>query len=327
MADVAARAGVSHQTVSRVLNGFSSIRPDTRARVLEAIAELGYRRNDAARRLASARSGLIGVVTSALPQYGPASILVGLETAAQQEGYRLSSVNVIEVTEDRFTDAVEQLLEQSVEALVLVVPHRPILHVAHTLEVQLPVIVVEGDLTMTPLSAGVDNVQGARIATRHLLDLGHPTVVHLAGPADWLESSARAEGWRRELEAAGRPVPALRWGGDWSARSGYVLGQSLSQDPAISAVFAANDQMALGLMRALSEAGRLVPEDVSVVGFDDLPEARYFTPPLTSVRQPFSELAQRVMELVRRSLAGEASPRVELVPTSLVVRGSTAPPR
>ncbi|HYJ67894.1 MAG TPA: LacI family DNA-binding transcriptional regulator [Nocardioidaceae bacterium] len=325
MADVAARAGVSHQTVSRVLNDFPSIRSETRDRVLAAITELGYRRNDAARRLASARSGLLGVVASALPQFGPASILVGLETAAAQEGYRLSSVNVVDVTEVRFTAAVEQLLEQAIEALVLLVPHRPILHVAHALDLAIPVIVVEGDLTMTPLSAGVDNLQGARVATRHLLNLGHETVVHVAGPAEWLESGARAEGWRLELEASGREIPAIHWGGDWSARSGYLIGKSLAHADT-TAVFAANDQMALGIMRALAEAGRRVPEDTSVVGFDDLPEAQYFTPPLTTVRQPFDELATRVMQLIQRSLAGEAEPRVELVQTSLVIRSSTAPP-
>lgn len=327
MADVAARAGVSHQTVSRVLNDFPSIRPETRERVLAAIADLGYRRNDAARRLASTRSGLVGVVTSALQQHGPASILVGLETAARRSGFRITSANLVDVTEERFAEAVEQLLEQAVEALVLIVPHRPILHLAQSLHPQVPVVVVEGDLTMTPLSAGVDNEQGARLATRHLLELGHHTVAHVAGPPEWLESGARSDGWRQELQAWGRPVPPLRWVGDWSPASGYDVGRSLARESDVTAVFAANDQMALGVMRALDEAGRPVPRDVSVVGFDDLPEAAYLTPPLTTIHQPLDELARRVMGLVERAVAGEESPRADLVPTRLVVRGSTAPPR
>lgn len=326
MADVAARAGVSHQTVSRVLNDFPHIRTGTRERVLTAITELGYRRNDAARRLASTRSGLLGVVTSALPQFGPASILVGLEYAARQAGYRLSSVNVVDVTPERFAAAVEQLLEQAVEAIVLIVPHRAIVPVVQTQESSgrrpVPVVVVEGDLTTTPLTAGVDNVQGARLATRHLLDLGHKSVAHVAGPDDWFESSARVEGWRTELELAGYEAPAPILGGDWSARSGYVVGQELVQSNA-TAVFVANDQMALGFIRACVEAGRRVPEDISVVGFDDLPEAGYFSPPLTTIHQPFDLLANRVMELVQRALLGDTSPRVDLVPTRLVIRSST----
>jgi LacI family transcriptional regulator len=327
MTDVAKRAHVSHQTVSRVLNGYEGIRQETRDRVVAAIEELGYRRNDAARRLASARSGLIGVVTSSLPQYGPATILVGLEHTARTAGYRVTTTNVLKIDEDSFLAAVEQLLEQAVEALVLVVPHRGLLRVAQSLALDIPVVVVEGDLSMTPLSAGVDNAAGARLAVRHLLDLGHETVVHVAGPTDWLEAEARASGWRSELEEQGREVPPLRGGGDWSARSGFRIGQSLAKDHGVSAVFAANDQMALGIMHALACEGRRVPEDVSVVGFDDLPEAAYFAPPLTTVRQPLDRLSRNVLDLVTRALAGDVDPTVPLVPTELVVRASTAPPR
>jgi DNA-binding LacI/PurR family transcriptional regulator len=326
MADVAAHAGVSHQTVSRVLNHYEGIRPATRDRVLDAIRVLGYRRNDAARRLASIRSGLLGVVTAALPQYGPASILVGLENAARNAGYRVTATNVMEVTETNFLMGVEHLLEQAVEALVLVVPHRGIVEVAQALEVDVPVVVVQGNLSSAPLTAGVDNVAGARAATRHLLGLGHSTVVHVAGPQDWTEAGARVEGWRAELESQGRQMPAERWVGDWSARSGHAIGESLARDPEITAVFSANDQMALGVVRALVSHGRRVPEDVSVVGFDDLPEAAYFSPPLTTMRQPFGVLATDVIDLVSRALAGEEAPQMPLIPAELVVRNSTAPP-
>jgi len=326
MVDVATKAGVSHQTVSRVLNGFDGIRPETRGRVLDAIDELGYRRNDAARRLASARSGLLGVVTSALPQYGPASILVGLETASRAAGYQLTTANVVDVSTRNFMVAVDQLLEQAVEALVLVVPHLDILAIVPDLEAAIPVVVVEGDLSTTPLTAGVDNLEGARAATAHLLDLGHSTVVHVAGPAGWAESAARIEGWRTELVSRGSDVPPLRWAGDWSARSGFIVGETLAREPDVTAVFAANDQMALGIVRALVSNGRRVPEDVSVVGFDDLPEAAYFNPPLTTVRQPFAKLALNVVDLVTRALDGQESPRVPLVQTELVIRSTTCLP-
>ena len=327
MADVAQRAGVSHQTVSRVLNGFEAIRPETRDRVLEAIEELGYRRNTAARLLASRHSQLVGVVTWGSSQFGPANVMLGFEAAARRTPYQLSTVNVQEISDRAFQDAVDQLLELAIEALVVIVPHRAVLRTAQGLRLGIPVVVVEGDLSETPLTAGVDNVQGARLATRHLLDLGHETVVHLAGPADWIEAMARRDGWRRTLQEAGRAVPPLRWGGDWSARSGYRTGVSLAREMGVTAVFAANDQMALGLIRALTEQGRAVPGDVSVVGFDDLPEAEFFIPSLTTVRQPFADLGERAMELVERALGGEDSPSVELVSSTLVVRESSAPPR
>jgi DNA-binding LacI/PurR family transcriptional regulator len=327
MEDVAHRAGVSHQTVSRVLNGMPGVRPETRSRVLEAVVELGYRRNFAARLLASTRSRTVGVVTWGTSQFGPANVLLALETAARNTDYRLATVNVLTMSLEAFREAVEDLLERAVEAMVVIVPHETILREAQSLDLPIPTVVVEGDLSRTPLTVGVDNVQGARLATGHLLDLGHDTVVHISGPPGWAESHARRDGWRAELESRGRRVPPLRWGGDWSATSGYLTGRSLAREADVTAVFVANDQMALGLLRALREHGRRVPEDVSVVGFDDLPEAEYFDPALTTVRQDFAELGRRVMEVLERVLDGEEQPSVDLVPTTLVVRSSSAAPR
>jgi DNA-binding LacI/PurR family transcriptional regulator len=324
MTDVAARAGVSHQTVSRVVNGFDGIRPQTRARVLAAIEELGYRRNLAARMLASSRSGLIGVVSWGTGLYGPSSVVTALEDAARRHGYEISLVTLRDFGDESVSAAFERLLSQAVEALVLVVPHHATLRVLERGAVQVPVVTVLGDTTDAAHTAALDNLGGARAAVRHLLDLGHRTVQHVAGPADFGDATARAEGWRTELRAAGRDVPALRWHGDWSARSGYVAGLELAADPEVTAVFVANDQMALGVLRALAESGRRVPEDVSVVGFDDLPEAAYFSPPLTTVRQEFDVLGQTIMSLLERAFAGEPAPTVPVVATDLVVRGSTA---
>lgn len=326
MADVAERAGVSHQTVSRVLNGVPGVREQTRSRVLEAVEELGYRRNLAARLLASTRSRTVGVVTWGTSQFGPAQTLLALEAAARRTEYRLATVNVLSLSPEAFRDAVDQLLERAVEAMIVVVPHETILREAHALDLDIPTVVVEGDLSRTPLTVGVDNIQGARLATEHLLSLGHDTVVHLSGPMGWAEARARRDGWRLALEAAHRRVPPLRWGGDWSATSGYRTGRSLAREPDVTAVFAANDQMALGLMRAFRESSRRVPEDVSLVGFDDLPEAEFFLPALTTVRQDFEELGRRAMDVLERVLGDEEEPTVDLVPTTLVVRESTARP-
>ena len=326
MDEVARLAGVSHQTVSRVLNDVPSVRPETRRRVLDAVEALGYRRNVAARLLASARSNVVGVVTYGTAQYGPASVILGLQAAARTTPYELTFVGVSDISKDSFRAAVNQLLDRSVECLVLVLPHRSVLRWGRELEMDIPVVVVEGDLSAAPLTAGVDQATGARMATRHLLDLGHETVAHLAGPPDWVEARARRDGWLMELEDQGRPVLSVRWGGDWSARSGYETGRKLVREPRVTAVFAANDQMALGLIHALREAGKRVPEHVSVVGFDDLPEAPYFAPPLTTIRQEFPELGRRAMELVQRVLDGENDAAVPLVEPSLVVRSSTIPP-
>lgn len=326
MTDVAVRAGVSHQTVSRVVNGFEGIRPETRARVLAAIEELGYRRNLAARMLASSRSGQIGVISWGCGLYGPSSVVNALEEAALQRGYDVTLVTLRDLGAESVSAAFERLLSQAVEALVLVVPHHSTIRRLEQGGVDVPVVTVMSNAPGSASSAVMDNVGGARAAVRHLLDLGHETVAHVAGPDDFGDAEARAAGWRAELEASGRKVPPSRWKGDWSARSGYAAGVSLAAEKDLTAVFVANDQMALGVMRALLEHGRRVPEDVSVVGFDDLPEAPYLTPPLTTVRQRFDVLGQTIMSLLEQALAGRPEPSVPPVRTDLVVRASTAAP-
>jgi DNA-binding LacI/PurR family transcriptional regulator len=175
-------------------------------------------------------------------------------------------------------------------------------------------------------SVAVDNTEGAALATRYLLGLGHRTVHHLSGPPSWLDAEARVEGWREALRDAGAPEPDPV-SGDWSAASGYERGQQIARDDSVTAVLCANDQVALGLIRALAEHGRRVPEDVSVVGFDDIPEAAYFLPPLTTVRQDFGELGRRALDsLVRLIFDRDAAAPAEPVVPGFVVRSSAAPP-
>ena len=190
-----------------------------------------------------------------------------------------------------------------------------------------PVVVVEGSLYNARWTVGVDQAAGAELATHHLLDLGHREIVHVAGPLQWTEARARLQGWQNAMHAAGlRPSPPLE--GDWTAASGYRIGAELAERPEVTAVFAANDQMALGLLRALWEARRSVPDEVSVVGFDDIPEAEFLIPPLTTVRQDFIAVGQRAIAMLRAAIA--ASPEDELperlVQPELVVRASTSKP-
>ena len=329
MADVAAVAGVSHQTVSRVLNDSPLVRPETRERVLAAIEQLGYRRNNAARVLVTNRSGRIGVIAAHLAHYGPAMITASLQDAAHDAGYETALVGLPEITAASLRAAANRLLDQAVEAVVVAVAHRETVSLARSLAegaaAGVPVVLVEGVLEGGPRTAGVDQVAGAVLATEHLLGLGHSSVAHLTGPLDWVEAEARRTGWVSAHQAAGAE-PGREWHGDWTAASGYAAGVACARDPGVTAVFAANDQMALGVLRALREAGRDVPGDVSVVGFDDLPEAEFFSPPLTTVRQDFAELGRRAVDVTLRALRGEKEPGYELVAPTLIVRASTGRP-
>ncbi|MFJ9845291.1 LacI family DNA-binding transcriptional regulator [Kitasatospora sp. NPDC101155] len=326
MADVAKLAGVSHQTVSRVLNGAPHVRPDTRDRVLAAIRELDYRPNSAARALVTRRSQTLGVVSFDSTLYGPASMLEGIERAARSAGYFVSVTSLRSLDGRSVQEAVDRLRDQGVEGVVVIAPQTSAVSAVARLSSSVPVVAVgSGNQTQVPM-VSVGNREGAGEATGHLLDLGHRTVHHLAGPSNWLESQDREEGWRLTLQAAGAPVPDVERG-DWSARSGYQAGLRIAQLPDVTAVFCANDHMALGLLRALHEAGRAVPEEISVVGFDDIPEAAYFIPPLTTVRQDFGELGRRALELLVGELEGGAkpSPTHVRIPPELVLRRSVGP--
>jgi DNA-binding LacI/PurR family transcriptional regulator len=323
MADVGRLAGVSHQTVSRVLNDASSVRPETRERVLDAMRQLDYRPNSMARALVTGRSRTVGVVTFDTVLFGPASTLFGIEKAAHEAGYFVSIVSLRSLDRASVLSAVERLQAQGVDGILVIAPHVRTASAIVDLPVQVPVVAVEaGPEEDVPLVV-IDQVAGARAATEHLLELGHRTVWHVAGPQGFLEARRRVEGWAATLRAAGAPVPeALE--GDWSPRSGYELAERLARDPEVTAIFAANDQMALGVLRRLNEAGRDVPGDVSVVGFDDIPEAAYFTPPLTTIRQDFVEMGRRsVGALLGRLDAPDAPAEHVVVAPELVVRAST----
>ncbi|WP_441251765.1 LacI family DNA-binding transcriptional regulator [Kitasatospora sp. McL0602] len=325
MADVAKLAGVSHQTVSRVLNGAPHVRPDTRDRVLAAIRELDYRPNSAARALVTRRSQTLGVVSFESTLFGPASMLDGIERAARSAGYFVSVTSLRSLDGRSVQEAVDRLRDQGVEGVVVIAPQVSAVSAVARLSSPVPVVAVGPGTQSLVATVAVDNRTGAEAATRYLLDLGHRTVHHLGGPSGWLESRHRQDGWRRTLEAAGAPVPRVE-SGDWSARSGYEAGRRIVGLAEVSAVFCANDHMALGLLRALHEARRAVPGDISVIGFDDIPEAAYFSPPLTTVRQDFGELGRRALELLVEELAGVAHPRSHvLVPAELVLRASAGP--
>ncbi|MCL3863085.1 LacI family DNA-binding transcriptional regulator [Actinotalea sp. K2] len=328
MSDVALVAGVSHQTVSRVLNAHPSVRPETRERVMQAIAELGYRRNTAARALVTRRSATIGVMTAGSALFGPTSTLIAIEEAARDAGLFVSVATVLRWETEAMHRALEHFMSQGVDGVVVIAAHDDAVGAVQDFDAPVPVVMVgPRDLPAGSRvhTVAVDQYGGARLATRHLADLGHREVLHLAGPPDWLDGRARVNGWRDELASLGLGAGALVQG-DWGAERGYQVGCELVARGLPTAVFAANDQLALGLLHAFAEQGVRVPDDVSVVGFDDVDGSAHFFPPLTTVRQEFGPLGRRCMELLLEAIAGREV-RPDVIPAHLVVRASSGPPR
>ncbi len=320
--DVARLAGVSRQTVSRVINAHPSLRPETRERVLAVIEELRYRPNRLAQALGTSSSRTIGVLVYQRAQYGPTAAMQGIESAAQGAGYVVNTTHLTSNTQGAIREALDLQRAHRVDGLVIIAPQVKVLRVIDELALDLPYVMLHGRAPNDPHALFVDQVAGARAATRHLLELGHREIYHLAGPQEWIEAEARMQGYLDEMIEADQVLaaPVL---GDWTADFGYYAGRELARTCDVSAVFAANDQMALGLMHAFRDIGLDVPGDVSVVGFDDIPEAAHFWPPLTTVRQDFAELGR---QCVARLLGPAEVVELPLAPR-LVVRASAAPPR
>lgn len=322
--DVANEAGVSHMTVSRVLNGHPNIRASTRERVLRAIDEMNYTRSSIARALATNRTMRIGVLVDAPVEYGPNSTLRAFERAAREVGYAVSSFSTADDAELSIDDGVVDLVTQGVDGLCVVAPRSSSLDLLHRQSTGLPTLAVTAASEHDMLTAAVDQHLGAELAVRHLLELGHRRILHVAGPLDWLDARAREQTWRRVMHEAGAPVlePII---GDWSSDSGFTAALTSPLIDEATAIFAANDQMALGLLHGLAKRGLRVPEDVSVVGFDDLPDARHFMPPLTTVRQDFEALGALSMSMLLRAIEGDRAITSEHIVPTLLVRESTAP--
>ncbi|MFB9315894.1 LacI family DNA-binding transcriptional regulator [Cryptosporangium minutisporangium] len=284
-------AGVSQKTVSRVFNNETNVSAETRDRVLTAARRLGYRPNGAARALLTGRTHRIGVVSLGTAHFGPSSLLVALERAARRIDYSLTIANSFEEDVTGLVQAADNLLAQGVDAIIL---SEPVDDGEEALRVDVPVLTLgAAPAVHAPTVLSVQAAEGGDAAaevTEYLLRLGHRTVHHIAGPQRWWAARERLQNWRKTLIAAGADVPAAVEG-DWTAGRGYEIGTALARDPDVTAIFAANDEMAVGAIHALHEAGRSVPGEVSVVGFDDIPVAAHVWPPLTTVSSDNAELA------------------------------------
>jgi DNA-binding LacI/PurR family transcriptional regulator len=326
--DVARLAGVSQKTVSRVFNDEPSVSEETRVRVLDAARQLGYRPNGAARALLTGRHYRIGVVSLGTAHFGPSSLLVALERAARRISYSLSVANSFEDDATGLKAAVDNLLIQGVDAIIL---SEPVDDGDEPLTIDVPVLTLgAAPVVHAPKVLSVHAAEGGDAAaevTRYLLGLGHRSVHHIAGPQRWWAARERRQNWHDALAAAGAEVPP-ELTGDWTAHSGYELGRVLARDPAVTAIFAANDEMAVGAMHALHEAGRSVPGDVSVAGFDDIPVAAHVWPSLTTVGSDNAELAEIGLRYLADFLndpdhAPAPPPKHR---HRMVIRMSTAPP-
>ena len=327
--DVARQAGVSLQTVSRVVNQHPSVKPTTRNRVLEAIEDLRYQPNSAARSLVNRRSTTLGLISYGTTFYGPASMTESLEQAARSRGYALSLTHLGDLSMTQITEAVQTLRRQQVDGLMLLAPLVGIeLNHLKALCQGLPTVLLEVQELLAQDSIAItamDQYSGAREAANHLIELGHKQLVLLRGPPNWAATDQRAKGWLSALrDAKLQPVANLE--GDWSARSGHeAVTRLLQSKTPFTGLLAANDQMALGALLALHEAGIRVPSDVSVVGFDNVPESAYFIPPLTTVYQDFATLGHRSLEqLLEMIEMPDSASRLQVVATQFVVRQSTA---
>ncbi|HEY0247981.1 MAG TPA: LacI family DNA-binding transcriptional regulator [Gryllotalpicola sp.] len=328
MADVALLAGVSAQTVSRVSNGGFGVATPTRERVLAAMTQLGYRPNSAARALKSGRFQSVGVLMFTLQNTGSIRMLDTITVEAAAKGFSIDLISIGDPSTGEITEALSRLDQETVDGIIVILEAHELLEHAITFPDRIPSVLIDSQSYDDRISVNADQRLGAGQAVQHLLDLGHPTVWHVSGPIATSNAAAeREESWRTTLERAGRPVPKLL-GGGWSSRSGYRAGLELALRDDISAIFCANDQIALGVLRALHESGRSVPADVSVIGFDDTAEAAQYWPPLTTVRQDFPAVGAQAFSLLSRAIDGEeVAPGLRLVPTELIVRESTGPYR
>lgn len=327
--DVAQAVGVSSQTVSRVVNGHPYVSDETRRRVQDAIRKLGYRPNRAARSLATQRTCMLGIVTFGIDHYGPAQMVTHVERTARARGYGVTLSAIRALTPHEIRAALDALGGSVVDGLVLITPVTGLS--AADIEAlcgHIPFVQIDTELGANVPSIVIDQHFGSRLVTQYLIDLGHRALCEISGPLNWYGAQARHESWLKTLHRAGL-TPGLSVEGDWTAEGGFRAALRLLDEGAVfSGLVVGNDQMALGAIRALRERGLRVPEDVSVVGFDDIPEAAYFEPPLTTVCQNFAALGEQSVEYLVSLIDNPLTPvHQRVLRPQLIERHSACPPR
>jgi len=326
--DVASRSGVSSQTVSRVINDDAHVSSKTRNRVLRAIEELNFRPNRAAQSLVTRRSRIIEVIAFGTAQYGPAQMLSHVEVEAKALGYNLIFSSVANITPDEVREALDSLSGRLVDGIIMIVPVLgPSYQELAALYKRIPCVWIGIEQGVDVASVVIDQVHGGRLATQYLIDLGHRQICEISGPLNWADAVARSRGWRITMEGAGLE-PGVSIEGDWTATGGYAATKRLlAEKVPFSALVVGNDQMALGAIHALDDEDLRVPQDVSIVGYDDIPEAAHFKPPLTTIRQDFSAMGKQGLEyLISLINKPETPPHQRVLIPQLVIRQSVQRP-
>ncbi|THV42825.1 LacI family DNA-binding transcriptional regulator [Glycomyces buryatensis] len=333
--DVARLAGVSHQTVSRVVNGSPRVADPTRAKVMTAIAELGYRPNRLARTLAGGAPQSVTVLTADTSLYGVEASLRGIEKAARAVGWSVS-ISVLDPADTFTDDDIISRLPRAGEPTIIIAHDEPGMRARQALlDAQPQAMVAVGpytadELEKSPWLVGMDDGEAAGQATRYLLEMGHHTVHHLAIPTSSDKTQGgkthRADGWAAALQLAGREQPDMIMSG-WTIAEAFEAVQPLIEDRSVTAILCGNDDLALGALRAAHQAGRDVPGDLSIVGFDNAPFTAYTTPAITTVNQDFLGLGRGAFELLRHKLDGSTSRPAPCWPDpELIVRETSGPP-
>jgi DNA-binding LacI/PurR family transcriptional regulator len=325
--DIAVRTGVSYQTVSRVLNGMPHVSPATREKVQAVIQEVGFRPNMTARQLAGHSSNTVGLVTFATSFYGPSQVLANCEQASKEMGLSFMFSGIVDQSTPEIRRAVNELCAHQVCGILLYLPLRIDLRDLQEVCRNVPIVAVDSNLGYKCPTIFINQELGSRIATQHLIQLGHRKIAYLQGSLFWRAAEQRFKGWLKELKAAGlTPGPVIN--GNWTAESGFEGARKLIAQHwgEYSALVAANDQMALGAIRAFEESGIKIPRTISVVGFDDIPEAAFFRPPLSTVKQDFATLASSSVECLMTQLNESSPGRMRTIRPTLVGRESTAAP-
>lgn len=325
LTDVAKLAGVSRQTASRVARGGALVSAETAARVESAIAQLGYRPDPVARALSTGSGRTLGVIVHAYTSVGTLMILDGIQQAAQEAGYTVNVANLMEFDPDIVRSTVERLVRTGCDGIILMAPWMSDVASVEEAGSRVPILTTSQVAGYHGPAVHPDATASAREVVQHLLELGHRTVWHVAGPEGWNAGRLRKQGWEQALRSAGAEVPTVLPGG-WTGLAGFEAGLRLAENPEVTAVFAANDHVALGLLYAFAQRGRRVPEQVSVAGHDDIPGSEYFRPALTTVRIDYLEQGRRAVAELLRQLDGEPAGSPVFVEHELVIRDSTAPP-
>ena len=322
MFDVADLAKVSHQTVSRVVNNHQSIRPETRARVEAAMDKLGYTPNRAAQTLKTTKSRIIGILASDTHLNGPANIWQNAERAARAAEYFTVTCSVDPTSSTDVKKGIEYLSQIGIDGLIVITPHHETVEIARKTLKRIPVVSIDSSMGSEKSAIQLNNFDDAYRATKHLIDLGHTGILHVAGPATFFEAVDRKAGYEAAMKDS--KLKPLSQVGEWSMDSGYVISKSTNYQAAnITAIFAASDHIALGVLRDCHERKILVPNQLSIIGFDDLPEAEFSWPPLTTMRQDFQAIGEGAVQMLLEKLNEEKSLKVSPLISTLVEREPT----